>query len=846
MPQVINNKELLKNVIRELDLTAELFAEVNGKQLYAGDLEMLIQGRQYGNEFTVGPYSRLVRYQSEEEVISQGEWGGDTFFVGVTGKLEAWIKDPSGISRRIGTLEPGSCFGEMSLLAGIVRDVTVAVPKGGNATVLEIDRSAFRLLRKLPSFGRNLDKLYVRHLKGGFFEELSWSLDDPLKREIMGRLSDMCDFILKGKDQVICQEGQPIEKIMIVKSGWVKRVRGIPPTAVPAMVTMAIDDDIGVDFLGPGNCLGLDAIHQPSDWKFSVSTITNAEILEVSLQKLAADPFVDQITSTVSKLLPSTTSLPPTSKDLSENRTLMGVEAVINNGLVDAGNLLVIDMDLCVRCGNCSLACHKVHGYSRLVRRGVQITRPIGSDGRKTQTLLSPQACLHCKDAQCLTGCPTGAIHRDHQGYVKIKTEACSGCFDCATQCPYDAITMVPRKLDVENNAPHLFNLIKRLKNRLRVNRPDMAELHAALAADTDNPVAVNCNLCENTGLNPAGAKKQAYSCEENCPTGALIRIHPLKYFTEVKPSLGFVFRDKKHVVGRNIHQKDSWARLWHASGALLVLLFTLVGTWSLIRFGHNGRIINSWITVRWLTGLTGLLLVIAVMTYPLRKQIYRRRAGPLRYWLLAHIYFGVLATAMFFLHAGKHTGSWLTTLLYLSFLGVVITGIWGMASYLSAPRLLTSLEGEPLLFEDLIARRAELRNELAELTSQHRKHHEDIVNRISLVLLSRSFLWRQFLLREELQIMLARAREMFKDRISQSATAEERSILIQTIETMVTVRRVDALILLYRTLRIWILPHVISTSLMLALMLVHVVKVTLQHLGDAGSPPNIILLINL
>ena len=38
--------------------------------------------------------------------------------------------------------------------------------------------------------------------------------------------------------------------------------------------------------------------------------------------------------------------------------------------------------------------------------------------------------------------------------------------------------------------------------------------------------------------------------------------------------------------------------------------------------------------------------------------------------------------------------------------------------------------------------------------------------------------------------------------------------------------RRVDALIYLHRALRIWIAPHVISTSIMLALMVVHVIQV--------------------
>jgi hypothetical protein len=41
-----------------------------------------------------------------------------------------------------------------------------------------------------------------------------------------------------------------------------------------------------------------------------------------------------------------------------------------------------------------------------------------------------------------------------------------------------------------------------------------------------------------------------------------------------------------------------------------------------------------------------------------------------------------------------------------------------------------------------------------------------------------------------------------------------------------VTLRRIDALIYLHRTLKIWLIPHIVSTSLMLALMLIHVLQV--------------------
>ena len=72
----------------------------------------------------------------------------------------------------------------------------------------------------------------------------------------------------------------------------------------------------------------------------------------------------------------------------------------------------------------------------------------------------------------------------------------------------------------------------------------------------------------------------------------------------------------------------------------------------------------GSWLTMRWLTGLVGLVGVAVVMTYPFRKQVYRRRAGALRYWMLAHVYIGAIAGVVLLLHSGTRTGGLLTSLL--------------------------------------------------------------------------------------------------------------------------------------------------------------------------------------
>jgi hypothetical protein len=111
-------------------------------------------------------------------------------------------------------------------------------------------------------------------------------------------------------------------------------------------------------------------------------------------------------------------------------------------------------------------------------------------------------------------------------------------------------------------------------------------------------------------------------------------------------------------------------------------------------------------LTLRWLTGLVGLAGVAGVMTYPARKTVYRRRAGALRYWLLAHVYLGIIAAVVLLIHGGSHGGGLLTLVLMLWFDATILTGLFGVACYVLVPRIMTSIEGDPLLIEDLEGRR--------------------------------------------------------------------------------------------------------------------------------------------
>jgi hypothetical protein len=72
---------------------------------------------------------------------------------------------------------------------------------------------------------------------------------------------------------------------------------------------------------------------------------------------------------------------------------------------------------------------------------------------------------------------------------------------------------------------------------------------------------------------------------------------------------------------------------------------------------------------------------------------------------------------------------------------------------------------------------------------------------------------------------MLAEAREEFRDAAAGMSRIDD-TRLMEAVENAATLRRVDAIVLLHKLLRIWVAPHVLFTAMMLILMLIHIVQV--------------------
>lgn len=100
---------------------------------------------------------------------------------------------------------------------------------------------------------------------------------------------------------------------------------------------------------------------------------------------------------------------------------------------------LVIDLDRCIGCGACEIACKQENDvplgtyYNRVVSVG-----PVGTFPDIKQYFL-PLVCQNCREAPCVKVCPTGASYKTEDGQVLINKEKCIGCKMCMAACPYGA-----------------------------------------------------------------------------------------------------------------------------------------------------------------------------------------------------------------------------------------------------------------------------------------------------------------------------------------------------------------------------------------------------------------------
>jgi len=398
-------------------------------------------------------------------------------------------------------IEQGSIFGEVGLISGRRRGATI---RAAEPTVcLELSRNAaLKLLATVPSASRAVMRISIER-------QLLQMFGSGLTKDDVAELVDAAEVKDIRAGQVVIQEGADDKDIYAIRRG-----------------SMVVEKDIGgkpvfLSYLPAGSYFGEMAVIDGSKRTATVKASIKSEVI-----RLPGDAFVallDRKPKLREKALADMASRRKVNAFIEDRKDSFAgavdmysetAQFLVDNGIGEATDVLLIDETLCVGCDNCEKACADSHdGLSRLDREA----------GKTYAHLHVPTSCRHCEHPHCMADCPPNAIKRGPDGEVFID-DTCIGCGNCQRNCPYGVIRM-------DAKPPPKPSLVSWL---LFGSGPGPGEASYAWrkkAADKEDrevgKFAIKCDMCAGIDGGPA--------CVRACPTGAAIRVGPEKFLTFTK-----------------------------------------------------------------------------------------------------------------------------------------------------------------------------------------------------------------------------------------------------------------------------------------------------------------------
>jgi CRP-like cAMP-binding protein/thioredoxin reductase/Fe-S-cluster-containing hydrogenase component 2 len=441
-------------------------------------------------EFMLDSEARF--YRAGEVVFERGDIGSSLFGIASGSVLvEVSAADPS-VTVPIGT---GSIFGEVGLISGRRRGATVRAAE--DSILVEVPRmAALKLMSAVPAAKRAITRISVER-------QLLQMFGSGLVPDDLVEVMESAEVRSVRAGEAILTEGDEGRDIFVIRQG-----------------SMVVEKAIGgkpvfLSYLPAGSYVGEMALLEGGRRSATVRAAIKSEVIRID-----GDAFrrlLDSRPDLLARARRDMAARHQLNEYIEAKKDSFGgvvdlyssvASFLVDNGIGEATDVLLIDENLCVGCDNCERACADSHeGLSRLDREA----------GKTYAHLHVPTSCRHCEHPHCMVDCPPNAIHRGPDGEVYID-DTCIGCGNCQRNCPYGVIRMekVPPK-----KPPLLAWLLAGLGPG--PGEPSRKWIDERVSPETPKK-AVKCDMCSGIRGGPA--------CVRACPTGAAIRIAPEQFLT--------------------------------------------------------------------------------------------------------------------------------------------------------------------------------------------------------------------------------------------------------------------------------------------------------------------------